>query len=180
MKRLFLLVLVVALAAGAYLYKEQTPGSPAGSPAAALEEGATAPDFSLRNLQNREVRLSDLRGKIVLVNFWATWCPPCVEEIPSMDRLYGLMKGKDFEMLAINVEGNGRATVPNFLKTHKASFPILFDEQAKVQDLYGVHRFPETFILDRDGRVLDKIIGGRTWDDPTIVDYLNFLLRGKS
>ncbi len=177
MKRLIFMVFIVAVAAASYLYKENSTPS-ASAPSSLAREGSPAPDFVLSDLQGRQVRLSDYRGKVVLLNFWATWCPPCVEEIPSMERLHQLMKGKDFVMLALNVEPNGPQVVPGFLRNNSATFPILFDDQKVVQKEYGVFRFPETFIIDKQGIIEDNIIGGRNWDDKTIVEYLEMLMRG--
>jgi len=137
-----------------------------------------APNFQLQDINGKTVSLSDYRGKVVLVNFWATWCPPCRAEMPAMQRLNDKMAGLDFVMLAVNVEPDGEHTVPSFLQGKSYTFPILLDLGAKAQNRYGVFRFPETFIIGKDGVILNHILGAREWDDSSTVDYLSFLAKG--
>jgi len=149
--------------------------SPEASARAKVSMGETAPDFTLKTMQGEEVTLSELRGKVVLVNFWATWCPPCRQEMPSMEKLYQHLKGQYFEMLAINVEENGPEAVAAFLEDKSHSFPILFDPQAQVQRLYNVSRYPETFVVDRNGIVVEHVRGAIDWMQPDVVEYLGNL-----
>ena len=129
-------------------------------------------------MQGKQVTLSQFRGKVVILNFWATWCPPCREEMPSMERLYKHFEEKGLVMLAVNVEQNGFQAVSSFLNQTPYQFPILLDTNAEVQNLYQVFRFPESFLIDRNGNVVDKIIGGRDWMSGSIVKKVNFLLNG--
>lgn len=152
--------------------KKETPDASAPS---RVSKGEAAPDFTLKNRQGEDVTLSDLRGQVVLVNFWATWCPPCRQEMPSMEKLYQHLKGEDFEMLAINVEENGPEAVASFLKDKSHSFPILFDPQAHAQRLYNVTKYPETFVVDRNGIVVEHIMGAIDWMQPNVVNYLENL-----
>lgn len=140
--------------------------------------GAAAPDFTLVNMQGEEVSLSQLKGKVVVLNFWATWCPPCREEMPSMERLFQETKDKGLVMLAVNAENNGRTAVSRFLEKNPYDFTILLDPDAEVQNAYGVFRLPESFIIDRNGVVVEKIIGGRDWMDGSIYKKIDFLLNG--
>ncbi|MCA1796382.1 MAG: TlpA family protein disulfide reductase [Geobacteraceae bacterium] len=149
--------------------------SPDASEQAGVVMGETAPDFTLENMQGEEVTLSDLRGKVVLLNFWATWCPPCREEIPSMEKLYQHFEGQAFEMLAINVEENGPEVVGKFFEDKSHSFPILFDPQARAQRLYNVSKYPETFVVDRNGIVVEHVMGAIDWMQPSVVEYLENL-----
>ncbi len=137
--------------------------------------GKVAPDFTLTDTQGNEVTLSDLRGQVVLVNFWATWCPPCRQEMPSMEELYQQLKSRGVELLAINIEENGPKVVADFLTSRSHSFPILFDSQAQVQRLYHVSRFPETFIIDRNGNIVEHVVGAIDWMQPGVVDFLRNL-----
>src|SRR6056297_2165956 len=121
MRYLVLIVLLVVVGGGAYIYSNLPP-----APAAA---GDVAPDFTLEDTKGNRVSLSALRGKVILVNFWATWCPPCKEEMPSMEKLNQIMADEDFVMLAINAEENGRAVVPDFLKKNPYDFTVLYDNQ---------------------------------------------------
>jgi len=146
--------------------------------AAVPQIGVSAPNVTLKTLQGKPVTLADYRGKVVLLNFWATWCPPCRAEMPSMERLNRIFQSTDFALLAVNVEPDGEQTVPAFLKRWPHSFPVLLDVEAKAQNTYQVFRFPETFIISREGVILNHVIGARDWDDADIVEYLRFLLEG--
>ena len=137
-----------------------------------------APDFTLEDMQGKKVSLSDFRGKIVVMNFWATWCPPCIEEMPSMEKLHQRFKGEDFVLLAINAEENGRAAVEKFLKKKSFTFPILLDEDAVVQQLFNIYRLPETLIINRNGEIVTKVLGGRDWMDSEILRVLDFMVKG--
>ncbi len=153
-------------------------GRPGSEPTTGVQVGSPAPELTLKTLDGQTVKLSDYRGKVVMLNFWATWCPPCRAEMPSMERLYKLMAGDDFVMLALNVEENGAQTVKAFLKSSPHSFPVLLDEEAKAQNTYRVFRFPETFIISREGIIMNHILGAREWDEESTVQYLKFLVKG--
>ncbi|MCW8858789.1 MAG: TlpA family protein disulfide reductase [Deltaproteobacteria bacterium] len=140
--------------------------------------GKEAPDFTLSDMQGNQVSLSQFKGKVVILNFWATWCPPCREEMPSMEKLYRDYQAKGLVMLAVNVEENGKRAVSDFLKRTPHSFPILLDSDNLAQNTYGVFRFPESFIIDRNGVVVEKIIGARDWLSGTTFKLINFLLNG--
>jgi peroxiredoxin len=140
--------------------------------------GQTAPDFTLTDTQGRKVTLSQFRGQVVILNFWATWCPPCREEMPSMEQLYRNLESKGLVMLAVNVEENGKKAVSQFLQKTPYSFPILLDGENVAQNTYGVFRFPESFIIDRNGVVVEKIIGGRNWLSGATFKVIDFLLNG--
>jgi peroxiredoxin len=140
--------------------------------------GQTAPDLTLTDMQGQKVSLSQFRGKVVILNFWATWCPPCREEMPSMEKLHLDYQDKGLVMLAVNVEQNGKEVVADFLKKTPYSFPILLDEDQVVQNSYGVFRFPESFIIDRNGVVIERIIGARNWLSGPTFKVINFLLNG--
>jgi peroxiredoxin len=147
-------------------------------PIAQAKVGFLAPDVTVKNLRGESVLLSQYRGKVVMLNFWATWCPPCRAEMPSMERLFQQMQGEAFVLLAVNTEAQGAQNVPNFLKRSPYSFPMLLDPDALAQIAYGVYRFPETFIINKDGTILNHVLGGREWDDSSMVDYLKFLSKG--
>jgi len=177
-KTVFLVVLIVVVFGLALLMKGKGGETPSGPKGADLV-GMTAPDFVLQSNQGGEIRLSDLQGKVVMLNLWATWCPPCRAEMPSMETLYRQMKDQDFAMLAVNIEENGPDVVPGFLEQNPHSFPVLFDTEKKVQNLYGVDKFPETFVVGKNGKVLDHIIGAREWSHPDMVNYFKELTREK-
>jgi len=141
---------------------------PQEAPDGSLAAGAPAPDFTLQDLGGESVTLSQYRGKVVFLNFWASWCPPCRAEMPSMERLYEVFANDDFVMLAVNIEQDAEA-VRGFLRQHPHAFPVLLDLEETTQLLYGVDRFPETFLIDRQGRIVERYIGARDWSS---VDFL--------
>jgi len=146
----------------------------------ALMRGRTptmAPDFSIVDLAGKTVRLSALRGRVVLVNVWTTWCPPCREEMPSMERLYQQLRGPDFELLAVSEDDGGLEGVRRFAADLGVTFPILYDPERQVGTRYGVWGYPETFVVDRAGRIVERVIGPRTWDTPEQVAALRTLMR---
>ncbi len=136
-------------------------------------EGNSAPDFTLKNLAGQEVKLSDLRGKVVLVNFWATWCPPCRGEIPSMERLNRAMAGKPFQMLAISIDEGGKEAVEALFSKAGVSLPTLLDPTQQTGKRYGITGVPETFIVDKKGVILKKVVGPIDWSDPMVAGFLD-------
>jgi peroxiredoxin len=135
-------------------------------------EGKPAPDFTLVDLAGQKTRLSDLKGKVVLVNFWATWCPPCREEIPSMANLNRIMAGKPFRMLAISIDQGGKEAVEAFFRQSGTTLPALLDSSGATGKLYGTTGVPETFVIDRKGVIIKKVIGALNWSDPEVVEFL--------
>lgn len=143
----------------------------------AIAKPALAPDFALEDIDGKRRRLSDLRGKVVLVNFWATWCPPCRREMPSIERLSHALKGADFAILAVNV-AESLDEVFSFTGTLDPvpTFPIVFDRDSSVLKAWPVRGLPTTFILDKQGRIAYRAVGGREFDDPAILAQLRTLL----
>ncbi len=176
MRYLVLIVLLVLVGGGAYIYFNLP--STTEVVATAVVSGDVAPDFQLEDTKGNRVSLSALRGKVVMVNFWATWCPPCKEEMPSMEKLNQIMAGEDFVMLAINTEENGRSVVPAFLKNNPHDFTVLYDDKGTVQQQYGVYRVPESFIIRKDGTVDKKVIGAIDWASPKTIAYFKELVKG--
>ncbi len=122
-----------------------------------LGKGKPAPDFTLKTLDGKEVSLSDLRGKVVLINFWATWCPPCRSEMPLFERVYREYKDKGFEILAVSTDSS-LEPVKKFVKDYKLSFKIAYDDK-NVAGLYGIQGLPTSFLIDRDGKILKVRLG---------------------
>lgn len=144
-----------------------------GMPAAKAVKGAPAPDFTLHDLDGKTHRLSEYKGKVVILNFWATWCPPCREEIPSMMKLNKMMAGKPFVMLCASIDEGGKEAVEGYYKTSGNRLPTLLDTARSVAELYGTTGVPETFVISRDGIILEKAVGAVNWTDPQVVGYLN-------
>jgi peroxiredoxin len=144
-----------------------------------ITTGDRAPEFRLQATDNRFVSLSDLKGRVVMVHFWATWCPPCVEELPTLDKLYRALKGEDFEMLAISVNEEGAAAVVPFMQKNRLNVPVLFDPGKSIAGLYGTYKFPETYIVDRQGIVRYKAIGPADWTDPAAIQMLRDIIAAR-
>lgn len=144
-----------------------------------VKEGDRAPAFSLQAMDRRAVSLSDYRGKVVFVHFWATWCPPCVEEMPKLEQLYRRLFGKDFEILAVNVDEGGGEALGSFFRKNPASFPVLLDPGGSIAKSYGTFKFPETYVVDRAGTVRFKVIGPLDWMAPETVTALSRLIEEK-
>ena len=136
-----------------------------------LEE---VPDFTFV-LNGHEQKLSDLRGRVVLLNFWATWCPPCVDEMPSLERLHRRLGSRGLVVLGVSVDADPNA-FEAFLRTYSITFPNYLDSQRRISMLYGTFMYPETYVIDGEGRLVRKIIGPLEWDEPQVVASLESLL----
>ena len=127
-----------------------------------------APDFELPDLDGNTVRFADHKGKVVLINFWATWCPPCRAEIPSMERAWSKLKEGDVAMLALHVGGESDK-IWAFLADFNVTFPVLIDKSSKVSKEWQTIGLPTTYIADGQGRKALRAIGGREWDHPDLL-----------
>jgi peroxiredoxin len=136
-----------------------------------VEIGEPAPDFTLVDLQGKTWTLSELKGQVVFVNFWATWCPPCREEMPSMQELHTMLPKDKFKMLAI-LNGDDPALADIFAKKLDLTMPILNDQDNTVGAVYGLTGLPETFIIDNQGILREKFIGPAQWNAPVHVQML--------
>jgi peroxiredoxin len=138
--------------------------------------GETAPDFTLSALDGSRHRLSDLRGKVVFVNLWATWCPPCRHEMPSMIRLYDMLREEGLEILAVS-EDTDEDALRRFVQSYGVNFPVLRDENKKVYNLYMATGVPETHLIDKRGKLVSSLIGPFDWTSPEVVARVRELLR---
>ncbi len=134
-------------------------------------QGHLAPNFSLKDSTGKQQSLHDFRGKVVLLNFWATWCPPCREEMPSMEALYQQMDKNEFAILALSVDDSW-ASVNQFIRKNGFALPVYADFDKRISSMYGTFMYPETYILDKNGKVAYKVVGPTDW---TSVDMMKFL-----
>lgn len=185
---------------------EQTPGKPSNLPyvvaiALALAvigfawlnrdrfqpvgPGTVAPAFEAMTLDGELARLDDWRGDVVLLNIWATWCPPCRYEMPSMQRLYEIFEGEDFDIVAVSVDaplgqrdrqGNPGGNVEAFADSLALTFPILHDPAGGIQRSYQTRALPESFVIGRDGIIYRKVSGATDWDREQYVTFIRRLL----
>ncbi|MGB8010915.1 MAG: TlpA disulfide reductase family protein [Terriglobales bacterium] len=135
--------------------------------------GSNAPDFTLQD-SDHQVTLSQFRGQVVVLNFWATWCPPCIEETPSLVRMQSLLKPKGVVVLAVSIDADD-AAYHKFLKEYGVNMVTVRDEAQKAARLYGSFGWPESYVIDRNGIVRRKFIGAVDWTSPEVTDYLSKL-----
>ena len=147
----------------------------AGARAAVPAVGTPAPDFSLKTLAGQTVRLSDLRGKVVFLNLWATWCPPCREEMPSMVRFYERFRAQGVEIVAVSEDRDPEA-VRKFVKAQGVTFSVALDDEKRVYRLYGATGVPETHLIDRKGVLRAFQMGPFDWTAPEVTKRVQELL----
>ena len=182
------IILVTVAGIGFYLFYSQY-AAVAGSPEQELERlfgnmgilklpHATPPvEIQLSDLFGNAVRLSEFRGKIVFLNFWATWCPTCVVEMPSMEKLHRRFKDQDFAMIAVNLK-ESETQVKSFFEKLQLSFTALLDSSGEVASGLAVNALPTTFFLDKKGRILGMALGPREWDNQASIELFEFLING--
>ena len=166
--RLAVTLVVVAAAGYGFVALQESKGY-------GLRAGATPPGFRLPALDGTTVDLASLRGRVVVLNFWATWCPPCISEMPSLDRLHRALGPKGLVVLGVAVDED-EATLRDFVKRLGVGFPILRDPDAHVAREYRTTGYPETFLVDRTGKIARVFVGPADWDAPEILDYCRGLL----
>jgi len=144
---------------------------------AQVKEGSIAPDFSLKDLNGVEKSLP--KGKVVLLNFWATWCPPCRKEMPSMAALHHKLKDHGLKIVAVSVDQN-IDDLTGFVREYSIPFEVLHDSTADISRRYGVFRYPETFLIDRSGKVRIHLIGAKNWMEPKMYQFIQTMLIKKT
>jgi peroxiredoxin len=138
-------------------------------------QGELAPDFTFKDQAGKQYPLADFRGKVVLVNFWATWCPPCREEMPSLEQLQHRMAQRPFTILALSVDDSWEP-VNRFMKENGLGLTIYDDFDKKASTLYGSFKYPETYIVDKKGKVAYKIVGPTDWVSSEMLKFLDVLV----
>ena len=172
---IFLVFIVIIFAVIILLQEKDSLFNP--TPRSRLQPGLPAPDFVFPGLDGKMVSLADYKGKVVFLNIWATWCPPCREEMPSMENLYKELRGEDFEILAVSIDTSGAKVVAPFVKEYHLSFPILLDPKGATKSLYGTTGVPESFIINKEGRIEQIIIGPMDWATPDVVRFFRDLIQ---
>jgi peroxiredoxin len=140
-----------------------------------VEVGDRAPTFNLTADDGSGLRLEDYRGKYVLLNFWATYCVPCVDELPSLNGLYEDMRDEGLVVLGVSVDSDEEA-YKTFLQNYRVAFPVVRDPEWSVAIRYGTSKIPETYLIDKDGTVKRKYVNAQDWQGPEIVNYLQSLM----
>lgn len=178
-KRLTSGLLVLAVVAlGSLIWANRASFTP-------LDVGSRAPDYAALSLDGDTVRLSSLEGDVVLLNVWATWCAPCVHEMPALQRLHEELASEGLRVVAVSVDappgvlgafGQPGGNIREFRDRFALSFDILHDPSGRIQNRYQVNGLPTTFVIDRDGRIQRKVLGARDWDVPPLSDEIRALL----
>ncbi|TAM81042.1 MAG: TlpA family protein disulfide reductase [Acidobacteria bacterium] len=141
---------------------------------APVKLGDRAPGFTLPQLPSGRLSLSQFKGQVVVLNFWATWCPPCVMEAPSLEQFATEMKSQGVTVIGVSVDENAQA-LSQFVQYYHVSYPVARDPRYSLTHRYGTYKLPETYIIDRDGRVAEKIIGATNWTDPRMITFVKSL-----
>jgi len=140
-----------------------------------LNRAAEPDDFTLPSLNGTRFTLSEHKGKVIFLNFWATWCPPCRAEMPSMEALYQKFKDKEFDMIAVNIQENNN-DVSAFMRQLNLTFPVVMDSRGLVSGMYAIRSIPTTFIIDKRGLVVGRVIGAIDWNSPAVIAAFEVLL----
>lgn len=164
--RIFIVAAVLFLAAAGLSLLPSSAGA---------AEKQKAPDFSLKDPGGKTVALSSSKGKVVLLNFWATWCPSCVSEMPSLNKLYGEMKSRGLEIIAVSTDRSAIG-VRDFREEHGLAFPVLMDEDREVTGLYHVFSLPTSFLINRKGYIVEKFFGAYDWTGQEMKEKIEKLL----
>ncbi|MEX0806885.1 MAG: TlpA disulfide reductase family protein [Candidatus Binatia bacterium] len=143
-----------------------------------MKDHPPAPDFTLPNLQRGKVSLSDFRGKLLMLNFWASWCVSCREEMPAMERLYQRYKDQRFVILGVNIKDEKKSAL-SFVEELKITFPIGFDPKGEVGLVYGAWGIPTTYLIDAKGMALARVVGSADWYSPGARELVGALLDEK-
>ncbi len=174
MKKILYLFAVIALVTTvACNRKEQVTQGKQAAPT----EQRLAPDIIVNGFNGAPLQLSSLKGKVVMLNFWATWCPPCREEIPSIIKLNSKMAGKPFQLVTVPIDEGGKPAVEAFFNTSGYSLPAYIDPDGRAAKTYGITGVPETYLIDKNGILVKKVIGPLEWDSPEVASYLEELMR---
>lgn len=165
-KALILIIIIVACVAALFLMPETKTYKKIAS------IGQPAPEFEYPDSDGKLWRLSDLKGKVVFINFWATWCATCKSEMPHKEALYEKMKDKPFQMLGMLFRDDP-ANLADYYKTQKVSPPTLISPENESAKIFGITGVPETFIIDKEGIVREKIVGAREWESDDTIDLIS-------
>ncbi len=174
---LVICLLTVAVAVGMVVTRNSVRSTGGGRPVQTDMVGKPAPDFALRDLHGKEVKLADFKGKVVILDFWATWCPPCVKEIPHFIELYKEYKEQNFAMLGISTDRD-MGVVKSFAQEHQVNYPILMADVKTRQAYGGIPSIPTTFVIDQAGKIHRQYVGYR--DKSVFEADIKALLAGES
>ena len=173
-RTLLLVAFAAALAAAGTVWVKslEPPASPGGS----LAFLSAAPNLSVADRSGARIDLSKLKGKLTIIHFWATWCPPCVEEVPALSRFWEKYQGReDIALYAVSVDKDWK-TIDAFNAKNPNALPLFIDPEAATAKRFGTIKYPETYIVNRNGRVVERVPGAVSWDDPEVQKRIEQLL----
>lgn len=174
LKKITVFIFLIFITAGITFAAESVTDELEKAGFAVFREKVSSIDFTLKNTEGKKVSLKDYRGKTVMLNFWATWCPPCRSEMPSMEKLSKIMDKKSFEILAVNIQEKKHVVV-NFLEKNNYTFPVVLDVNAEAATIYQVRSIPTTYIIDKEGYITAAFAGAKEWDETKVVTLLKKL-----
>jgi peroxiredoxin len=161
----------------ALLYSSFVVSFSSAQAAEQVKINAPAPDFALSDLEDKEISLSSLKGKVVILTFWSIYCQPCRQEMPMMDSLYQKYRSEGLDVVGVNIDRDPLVSIQNFVKENRLSFPILLDREKSAMKTYRAHFLPSTFVLNRSGIIVDKVVGIRDWSGPESRAFIEKLLK---
>lgn len=158
MKKIVLLAVLLLLSVSVFAENKKK-----SVPTVGYEIGNVLPDFSVTDLNGKSKNIKEFRGKTVMLNFWATWCPPCRAEMPSMEKLWNKSKNKNFVIVAVSVDESSTSKVTEFIKKNKYTFPVFHDVSGKLAEMFLIRSIPTTYIVDKSGVIVSKYLGAEDW-----------------
>lgn len=175
-----LLYALILIAGVILVYRLQSPVVSQINPSiqTSTEVGGLAPSFTLRNLNGNREGLKDYKDKVIILNFWATWCGPCLEEMPAIEKLYRRYRSQGLTVLAVSLDKGDSAKVKNFVDTHNLTFPVLLDTEGVAEKLYPTLSIPFTYVIDKKGRIAARVDGAKNWATEETFAALDILVKG--
>ena len=179
LKRHYLLYLLLTILVAVVIYRVQTPvdSQVKIKPQVGLEVGMQAPDFTLRNLNGNLERLSEFKDKVIILNFWATWCAPCLEEMPAFEKLYRRYRSQGLTVIAVSLDKGDTSKVAKFVDEHSLTFPVLLDLDGIAERIYPSFTIPFTYVIDKKGRIAARVDGAKNWSSNETFAALDILIK---
>ena len=179
LKRHYLLYLLLTILVAVVIYRVQTPvdSQVKIKPQVGLEVGMQAPDFTLRNLNGNLEGLSEFKDQVVVLNFWATWCAPCLEEMPAFETLYRRYRSQGLTVIAVSLDKGDTSKVAKFVDEHSLTFPVLLDLDGIAERIYPSFTIPFTYVIDKKGRIAARVDGAKNWSSNETFAALDILIK---
>ena len=179
LKRHFLLYLLLIILVAVVIYRVQTPvdSQVKIKSQVGLEVGMQAPDFTLRNLNGNLEGLSEFKDQVVVLNFWATWCAPCLEEMPAFETLYRRYRSQGLTVIAVSLDKGNTSKVEKFVDEHSLTFPVLLDLDGIAERIYPSFTIPFTYVIDKKGRIAARVDGAKNWSSNETFAALDILIK---